>query len=367
MNIVQLDNKKFKYEMKYRDPTSSKWKKVSVTMESNSSQAYNKAMRLLNEKIAKRTMPKDELEIPLEEIANDFLGQKALRVKEITLNTNRYYLKALLRELPQGASLTEVNANFVQRYINHTVVNSSFGQAKAMLSFIRQLLTYARKNGYIKNTSWLEDIELKAPPLTAKDVQAKDNKFLDKNELAEVLRQVKEINPIVAMILEFQSLTGLRIGELLALRFKDYKDRCISVNGTYNAFGERTSPKNVYSIRKVQLNTRSVEIIEFFIDQAKLQYQLVPPKLEEYIFITKGGLPYDVHFINKVLKRITFNKHVSTHTFRHTHISMLAEHGVPLKAIMERVGHNEAQTTLSVYTHVTNEMKNIVADAIEKF
>ncbi len=367
MNIIELENKKYKYEIKYRDPITFKRHKVSVTMESNSPQAYNKAMRLLNEKIARKTAQKDELNATIEEVANEFLAQKALRVKAITLNNNKLYLKSILKEVHHGALLTDINLSFVQRYINKLVSTSSYGQAKAMLSFIRQMLTFARKSGYIKDTSWLEDVELKAPPLTEKDLKRKESKFLDKVELKEVLKQVEAINPLVAMILEFQSLTGLRIGELLALRFEDYKDKIISVNGTYNAFGIRTSPKNVYSIRNVRLNTRSIEIIEFFIEKAKIQYALSKPKKENYIFITQGGLPYDVHFINKVLKRISFHKHISTHIFRHTHISMLAEQGVPLKAIMDRVGHNEAQTTLSVYTHVTKEMENIVATAIEKF
>ena len=57
-------------------------------------------------------------------------------------------------------------------------------------------------------------------------------------------------------------------------------------------------------------------------------------------------------------------KPVSTHTFRHTHISILTESNVPLKAIMERVGHNEPRTTLAIYTHVTDEMKQEVNAAI---
>ena len=52
-----------------------------------------------------------------------------------------------------------------------------------------------------------------------------------------------------------------------------------------------------------------------------------------------------------------FNKVVTTHTFRHTHISLLAEKQTPLKTIMARVGHNEPKTTLSIYTHVTDAMK----------
>ncbi len=39
---------------------------------------------------------------------------------------------------------------------------------------------------------------------------------------------------------------------------------------------------------------------------------------------------------------------------------------MPLKAIMERVGHNEPRTTLAVYTHVTDEMKSELNNAINK-
>lgn len=36
---------------------------------------------------------------------------------------------------------------------------------------------------------------------------------------------------------------------------------------------------------------------------------------------------------------------------------MLTEAGVDLNTIMERVGHDDMQTTLKVYTHVTKKMK----------
>ena len=58
-----------------------------------------------------------------------------------------------------------------------------------------------------------------------------------------------------------------------------------------------------------------------------------------------------------LLKSIPFNKTVTTHTFRHTHILLLAEKQTPLKTIMARVGHNEPKTTLSIYTHVSDAMK----------
>ncbi|HHJ6569617.1 TPA: tyrosine-type recombinase/integrase, partial [Streptococcus pyogenes] len=42
-----------------------------------------------------------------------------------------------------------------------------------------------------------------------------------------------------------------------------------------------------------------------------------------------------------------------THLFRHSHISFLAEKGIPLNAIMDRVGHSDPKTTLSIYSHTT--------------
>ena len=71
-----------------------------------------------------------------------------------------------------------------------------------------------------------------------------------------------------------------------------------------------------------------------------------------------------MQYINKLLKQVHIDgKHLTTHIFRHTHISILAELGIPLKAIMQRVGHNDPATTLSIYTHVTQHMKN---DIVEK-
>ena len=58
--------------------------------------------------------------------------------------------------------------------------------------------------------------------------------------------------------------------------------------------------------------------------------------------------------------------HLTTHIFRRTHISMLSELGVPLKTIMQRVGHNNPNTTLSSYTHVTKSMYDDVINMLNQ-
>ena len=83
------------------------------------------------------------------------------------------------------------------------------------------------------------------------------------------------------------------------------------------------------------------------------------------IFQTQNGTPAVYHSFNefmnghgndkKAVKSVkdilrekypAFKKHVTTHTFRYTHISLLAEAGVPIKAIMDRVGHSNMKSCL---------------------
>ena len=50
--------------------------------------------------------------------------------------------------------------------------------------------------------------------------------------------------------------------------------------------------------------------------------------------------------------------------FRHTHISKLAELGVPLYIIQNRVGHADSETTRDIYLHVTQTAKEKWDDTI---
>nr|WP_245608742.1 tyrosine-type recombinase/integrase [Saccharibacillus sacchari] len=79
------------------------------------------------------------------------------------------------------------------------------------------------------------------------------------------------------------------------------------------------------------------------------------------MFSKSDGYPLSSkRFIQKmrsILKQTTIKKNATPHIFRHTFISLLAEASVPLPMIMKRVGHDDAKTTLKIYTHVTSKMQ----------
>jgi integrase len=57
--------------------------------------------------------------------------------------------------------------------------------------------------------------------------------------------------------------------------------------------------------------------------------------------------------------------HVSLHTLRHTHASMLITSGMDILTISRRLGHSSAAITLGVYGHLISS-KDGAADVVEK-
>lgn len=222
----------------------------------------------------------------------------------------------------------------------------------------------------------LSKVVINRPNRTIDEVTNKKEKFLTTDELREVLNELRSLSPLVADVCEFQSLTGLRFGELAALREEDYNGNDVFVNATLvwpRRKGDRPhrgTPKNIYSVRHVLLDGTAKKIVERYLLKNKRRRLWEPTVYdkqgETYIFTTREGGPVDICFVNKFLRKTHCPKKLSTHIFRHTHISFLAMANVPIKAIMDRVGHNDPETTLAVYTHVSQEMKRTTVKAVEK-
>ena len=122
-------------------------------------------------------------------------------------------------------------------------------------------------------------------------------------------------------------------------------------------------------MRDVALNSRAAAILDrFILENKKSSLWGSGYKDQGYIFTTNRGAPYNIQFIGHQLRKLHIkDKIITTHIFRHTHISILAELGIPLKVIMQRVGHNDPATTLSIYTHVTTATKDESLKKLEAY
>ncbi|WP_257008535.1 tyrosine-type recombinase/integrase [Shouchella clausii] len=71
------------------------------------------------------------------------------------------------------------------------------------------------------------------------------------------------------------------------------------------------------------------------------------------------------------MKRI-YQKHpklpqVKVHEFRHTHASLLFAARDSIKDVQSRLGHTDIQTTMDIYTYVTDEAKEKTAEMFQKY
>ena len=378
MWVETLTNSKgtrYKYCERYELPNGDT-RKVSITLNSNSTYAHKQASIELQNKI-KDVIKELHLNpnITMYEVAQLWLEHTEPTVKISTHINHSLHVKKIFTYIDTGIPLVKVTPIMIENMV-HSVYykeNLSYYYAKSILTTVRAIFRHAKRRRIIQDIHEIEDINVKKNPFTHTEIAKKQNKFLDAVELKSVLAQLTKLAPRIALLIEFMSLTGLRIGELLALRYCDYdtKKATINVNGTLQYFYKngsdikRGTPKNIYSIRDIALDNRCVKILNTIITDNKRQSLWFKGYNEQgYIFTAKRGSPYDMQYINKLLKQVHIKgKHLTTHIFRHTHISMLAELGIPLKAIMQRVGHNDPATTLSIYTHVTQHMKD---DIVEK-
>jgi len=80
------------------------------------------------------------------------------------------------------------------------------------------------------------------------------------------------------------------------------------------------------------------------------------------------GYPNYIKFVEnrmpRLLKTSKLPEELTPHSLRHTHTSPLAEAGVGLEEIMERLGHSADEITRKVYLHITKTKKK---EASQKF
>lgn len=382
--IVNSKGTRYKYTERYTHPTTKRIIKVSVTLNSKSRHAQKEAALILQEKFKEKTITAAERiaakveTITLAKVLHDWLQATAPTKKASTTIINALRIKKILSSLPEGLLLMEFSPAMAETTVTglYYEQNLSYSYCNAMLGIMKSTMRYAKKAQYVQDVQAYQDIKLIKKPVTKEELQKAANKFLNRDELRACLEQLRQKDMRIAMAAEFMALTGLRVGELLALRVQDYDESrsIIHVNGTICPFipnsdaNKRSTPKNTYSYRDVYLNSRATHILAwFFSDNRRLLFWSKGMYQDKgYIFTAKHGFPYNQATINTTLKTAHIEgKHITSHIFRHTHISLLTEKGLSLKSIMQRVGHHNPNTTLAIYTHVTNTMNTADNHKIE--
>lgn len=160
--------------------------------------------------------------------------------------------------------------------------------------------------------------------------------------------------------------TGLRLGEILALTWDDLdmKNKTISVNKQVQRIGSElkvTTPKTASSIRTIALCDECFNQLILLRSRQRFDKKLIFPSP-----IT-GGLrdPLSVtRKLHRMQKRAVVPQ-IRFHDLRHSFATLSLEQGMDIKTISHMLGHTDAGFTMNTYMHMTNEMQQTVANAMD--
>ncbi|WP_247946755.1 tyrosine-type recombinase/integrase [Streptococcus oralis] len=377
MWIEELPNGKYKFFERYKDPYTEKLKKVSVTMEKKTPQARNQAAILLQEKINQKLGEKQHFvsDITFEKLYEEFEENWKHGVKNSTVYASKNVKKEILKQIEGDYLIRNIDRRLLQKVIDQLLQDGRSHNYVSKIKFkLNQIMKFAVRMNYI-DTNEMLFVEMPRKVITTDDLRKKNTKYLDQKEFKLFIQNLKEealcdyrITKYIR-IAKVLFLTGMRYGELAALNYKediDFSKKTIHIKHTYDfRQKERTTPKTVKSDRVITAPQKVLDIIkEQIIENATNGFDT------DFIFINTLGEPITNVRVIAALKRhgqkIGIDKNITTHMFRHSHISLLAELGIPLTAIMDRVGHSDSKTTLEIYSHVTQKMVSDISSKLDK-
>lgn len=162
--------------------------------------------------------------------------------------------------------------------------------------------------------------------------------------------------------------TGMRYGELAALKWNDFDGSSIDVNKTISKeFGNDKTyiindPKTRSSKRIITLSNNVITLLNGLKENFKLYEGF---SNDWFIF---GGLkPYSHTTANNHKNKycsLSDVKQITLHEFRHSHVSLLINKNVPITDISERLGHADSSITLGIYSHMLRKENDPVLDVL---
>lgn len=151
--------------------------------------------------------------------------------------------------------------------------------------------------------------------------------------------------------------SGMRIGEFLGLNAEsfDFEHSMIKIDHAVDDKGRIVPVKTKTSVRSIPMPRSIMDRIKAF------STHLYDAPETNFFLITYTQLRYRL----KTWSKKAGLKYILVHGLRHSHASYLINLGVPITAISHRLGHTNAQITLSTYSHLYKEDETSIARLLE--
>lgn len=316
--------------------------------------------------------------ITLDEWFEQFIKlYKVGKVKETTIYKNRAYFNSIVSKSLGMMKIQDIKGVHLQEFLNSMFDKGlSYGTVANIKSLLGDMFKKAVANEFILRNPCDSLVMPKKPKIT--------NRYLTKDEQERFMDIAKDYYHYD--IFQFALTTGMRIGEILGIKWNDidFKRKTISIKRTlhYSRLDNNdichffyTTPKTEESIRTIPLLEITEKILKNHRKKQllnKMQYSHKWKEKEPYddlVFTTKDGVPVRYGDVNRTIKNIIDKVNMleqkmaeaenreakimepfSPHCFRHTYVTRCRENKVPFETIQAVVGHTTKEMTMH-YDH----------------
>jgi len=271
------------------------------------------------------------------------------RKRSTTQDYSIYLRKHLLPFFSEDRALRDISPQDVEAFMRH---QRDRGLATSTITnhvnYLNSIFAYAVKRSLVATNPVAYADKPRAPRADP------DIKFLTVEELEAVLRAVADdhLGDTDHALVVTAAMTGLRQGELVALRWKDvdWTAGVVRVRRNYTR-GEEGTPKSRRSSRAVPMADRVAAALEQHFQRSAYTRD------DDRVFChPQSGNPYDAAKIRerfydaldtaKLSHLREREDPITFHSLRHTFGTQMAAAGAPIRAIQEWMGHADIQTTM---------------------
>lgn len=290
-----------------------------------------------------------------------YKGATALKYENLINN----HILPVLGECPLSALNTGLLADFMNNKLRHGRVDHTGGLSpsyvRSIMLVILEIMDFAAE----ENMCAALKTKIRKPA-----AETHKPEILDVHMQTHLEKQLLLCPDETGVGILLSLNTGLRIGEICALRWTDIdlKNAVLHIRSTVarvkNTEGENATkliidkPKTSSSVRDIPIPERLMSVL----------LPLYAKRRSEYVISDREGFvsprTYEYRF-HRVLKE-NHIKPVNYHALRHTFATRCIEHGVDVKTLSEILGHANVAITLNTYVHSSMERKREQLEKLAK-
>ena len=283
-------------------------------------------------------------------------------VNRYTIDFNKYFLNC------KGKEIALVTEPFLEDFIldcirEHGLKSKAWSNLRTIL---RGMFLFAKKHGYtnISIVTFLSELDL-SKKIFNHDKKSDENTIYTQKEIDLIVSKISNYKNLNDLAILFAIYTGMRVGEIVALKWEDISDKYIHINRTQIRYKDE-SGNVIHEIRnmpKTEAGIRDVVIVDALRPIIKALRKRNP--FTEYVFEKNGEC---IH-IHSVCARLYYLcdffgfPRKGMHALRRSYATKLINAGVEEIIIISQMGHTDIKTTRNHY-YKNNTDKEYVVDRI---